>query len=233
MTRFRYGSIIESAFRIDENPYDKRIYVLKGKHARGVKLFENTVSVPRTRVSLCTVFFMYMCVWVCVLCIHHRVYILPLHNFQTCSWRRFVNRFTACTPSNETHTHTLRYTLYMTYIHRGLVRKAFGVWLSIWGFKIIERKGSLYRRLVLTNRQLSWWIIRIIISRCFVRTYIIIIYNEDEWTFRVYILAVREYFRYNRTGIAYCISWHSTRIWIFTDEELLFSQCLSTEYFRL
>jgi len=40
----------------------QHIYVLKGKHALSVKLFENTVSIPRTCVSLCTVF---LCICAC------------------------------------------------------------------------------------------------------------------------------------------------------------------------
>lgn len=166
MTRFRYGSIIESAFRIDENPYDKRIYVLKGKHARGLKLFENTVSIPRTCVSLCTAF---LCICACeyVYC----VYIIAYVSFPYTTFKPVPGAVLSTglprVPRRTRHihsTHTLRYTLYMTYIHRGLVRKGF--WCMSFHLGVYNRDPIIRH-------------IRILISRCFVHTYIIL-YNENE-----------------------------------------------------
>jgi len=97
--RFRYGSIIGSTFRIDENPciiytFIQYIsYILRAKPARGVKLFGNTVSIPSTCVYVCTVF---LCTFLCVCII---MYPSPTQ-LSNLFWRRFVNRFPAQTPSS-------------------------------------------------------------------------------------------------------------------------------------
>lgn len=191
-TLFRYGSIIESAFRIDENPYDKHICVCV------------CVCTWRETCARCKVIRKYRkyTAYLCVLmygifiCIRACEYLIARVSFPYTTFKPVPGAVLSTglprVPRRTRHIHT-RLGTWRIYTVISFAK-------VFWRMSFSSIRGGLkssdervpytddWFRLIVNCRDP---IIRVITSRRSVRTYIIIIYNEDEWTFRVYILAVR------------------------------------------